>query len=260
MNDQVDVTPAHKPAHRWPIFVISLADAHARRRQIAAQLRILQLDFLFVDAVDGRNGLDQKYEALVDRPLTQVNFGRRLADTEYACALSHMSVYQSIVNQNLPGAVVLEDDAIIGHPFRRFYKTQVYKIADLIQLDHLHGDIWRFRRGLKLAQGLTLVKAARNASLTTGYTVSRRGAEYLLERGLPLKAPADWPCDVTILPTLLVLPRLVDHPPVDQAVSMIEADRSSIILSTPTASRAMRFLDKAYWRRWWFKRRTKRVS
>ncbi|MFC2966836.1 glycosyltransferase family 25 protein [Acidimangrovimonas pyrenivorans] len=244
----------------WPVLVVSLADAQARRRALTAQLEALSIPFRFVDAVDGRNGLAARYETMIDRPGTEVQFGRPLADAEYACALSHLSLYRRIVDEDLPGAIVLEDDARVGPLFAEFLRGRGFEAADLIQLDHLHGDVWRFGTQTPLTGGIRIVRAARNASLTTGYSISRRGAAHILDHALPLRGPADWPCDVTALPAMLALPRVVDHPRIEPGTSDIEKARASLVTGLPQPRRGLRFFRAAYWRRWWFKRRTRRVS
>ncbi|MXQ06674.1 hypothetical protein GQ651_02325 [Alphaproteobacteria bacterium GH1-50] len=243
----------------WPIFVISLSDATGRRASISSALAERGLDFTFIDAVDGRRGLSPDAEAMIDRPGTIRASGRPMADTEYGCALSHMGVYRRIVDDGLPGALVLEDDAILTPLFDEFLAADGHLAGDLVQLDHLHGDIWRAERPRALTDTLRLARAARNASLTTGYTISRKGARYFLEHGLPLTRPADWPADPVPLDALLCVPRAVDHPPFD-GTSNIEIARAKLKAAEQNGPRALRFLKASYWRRWWFKRRTKRVS
>lgn len=98
----------------WPVLVISLPDEVQRRSAIAAQLAALSIPFEFVDAIDGRSGLPAEFEARIDRARTQRVLGRPMSEAEYACALSHMRVYERIVAEKLAGAIVLEDDAIVG--------------------------------------------------------------------------------------------------------------------------------------------------
>ncbi len=244
----------------WPIFVVSLTDATARRAAISTALGDRSLAFQFIDAVDGRSGLPPEYEEFVDRKKTVDTLGHSLTDGEYACALSHMSIYRRILEAGLPGALVLEDDAILTSLFDEFLAAEGWMAADLVQLDHFVGDVWRGERPFRLSERLILRKAARNASLTTGYSISSRGADFLLNMGLPLCGPADWPADTTEIGAMLALPRVVDHPPVGGANSTLEADRILARSEIRTGPRALRFFRRSYWQRWWFKRRTRRVS
>ena len=245
-------------ADAWPILVISLADATERRRQIAQQLDGLGLGFTFIEAIDGRRGLPAPYSPFIDRPGTLAQLGRAMTDGEYACALSHLSVYRRIVDQNLPGAIVLEDDAILRPDFAAFLGARVYEAVDLIQLDHRDARIWRMGWRMRVSPMVRMARLARNASLTTGYSVSRRAAAHILGHALPLRAPADWPCDVTGLGASAMLHRLVDHPAVEDSV--LEAQRAPLVAGLPRANRALRFFNRAYWRLWCFKRLTRKIS
>ena len=95
-----------------PVFIVSLPDCIDRRESIRKRLDDLQIPFEFVDAIDGRNGLDPIYEKDIDRPGTKREQGHGLTDAEYACALSHIKVYRQIVQNNIDWALVFEDDAI----------------------------------------------------------------------------------------------------------------------------------------------------
>ena len=94
-----------------PTFVISLSDYEDRRRSIASHLNQLGISFEFWDAVDGRNGLPTMYERQIDRQAAK-KAGRALSDTEYACALSHITLYRRIVADRIPYALIFEDDAL----------------------------------------------------------------------------------------------------------------------------------------------------
>ena len=120
----------------WPIFVISLPDAAARRQAVTARLSDIGLEGTFIDAVDGRNGLPADLETRIDRVSAKAHFHRDLSDAEFACAMSHRRVYQHILDQGLEGAVVLEDDAVPQPGFKEFLRDEGYKTAELILFDH----------------------------------------------------------------------------------------------------------------------------
>lgn len=248
------------PSNTWQLFVVSLRDANDRRAAIQEQLNALTLPFEFVEAVDGRNGLAPAYEAMIDRPGTAAWLGRPMADVEYACALSHMSVYRRIVERDLPGAIVLEDDAVLGPNFSKFLDARAYCAAPLIQLDHDHGDIRRFGRRIRIDGGLRFAEAARNTNSTAAYSISRTAAEHLLQHGLPLRGTADWPCDVTAFPAYLAVPKVARQPDMASHKSDIEAARAAILKTLPRQFPTVKYLSTRYWKRWWFKRMTRRVS
>lgn len=174
----------------WPIFVISLPDQTGRRSQISAALAVLDLSFTFIDAVDGRNGLPPQFESKIDRKKTRRILRRPMSDAEYACALSHMTVYEKILSERLEGAIVLEDDANPSPLFLDFYRNQGYLKADFVQLDHRRARVWK-SRSRSLTAGVTGYRLAYNAQLATGYSISSRGAAYMVSKGCPISGYPD---------------------------------------------------------------------
>ena len=106
----------------WPIYVISLGDASERRKPLLEALSAFGFDYRLFDAVDGRKGLPAKFEEYVDRKKTRENIARDMTDAEYACALSHFMIFREIDSMKLPGAIILEDDAILQPQFAEFYR------------------------------------------------------------------------------------------------------------------------------------------
>ncbi len=253
------------PETDWPIVVISLPDAAARREMISRQLGALDLPFEFLDAIDGRAGLPEEYESSIDRIGTERHFGRAMTDGEYACALSHLAVYRLILARELPGAVVLEDDAILCDGFAQFLREGGYTCAPIIQLDHVHARVPRILgRSLKI-ESSTLRRLALNAQLTTGYSISRQAAAFILESAVPLRAPADWPCDLRPLGVFCAVPRLVDHPTGDEDMSTLGSERVQLHLKHKKQVKygfrnGRKYLKSAYWKKKWLKMTTIRLS
>jgi glycosyl transferase, family 25 len=246
-------------AEHWPVFVISLADSVGRRTQISEQLSALSIPFQFIDAIDGRAGLPAEYERMVDRAGTIAYERRVMSDAEYACALSHMSVYKRVIDENLPGAIVLEDDAILGPEFAAYRQARAYEHGDLIQLDYAGAYVRRLAKAVKQFPEFQLMPMVKPGVLTTGYSVTLAGAQHIYANGLPIRSPADWPCDVSAITTFLTIPRLVDHPPLCAEQSTIEAGRR-VLQIPPDARKSARFLKASYWRRKWLSLRIKQVS
>jgi glycosyl transferase family 25 len=92
------------------IFVISLPRSGERRRIMTARLLQLGLSFTFFDAVDGST-LDPDTLPDYDGRRRRLFFGRDLTKGELGCTLSHRAVLQKIVDENIPAALILEDDA-----------------------------------------------------------------------------------------------------------------------------------------------------
>ncbi|MFV0333213.1 MAG: glycosyltransferase family 25 protein [Tropicimonas sp.] len=215
------------PGH-WPIFVISLADAAVRRDNIRSRLDELGLQVSFMDAIDGRRGLPAEYESWIDRPKTLERRGYPMSDGEYACALSHQVLYRRVVDENLPGAIILEDDVTPTPLFRDFVQKRGYERADLIQLFFFDAKVFRFPKPA-LTDRIRMRRLTENAFMAAGYSISRRGATHLVKKCTPLSERADWPCDVTRIGAAVTQPRLVMHPDPAKSESSLNAGRANLV-------------------------------
>lgn len=222
------MTKADVADAEWPIFVISLIDAEARRQAIAAGLAAMNLDFSFVTAIDGRKGLPAQYEKMIDRPQTLARRGYPMSDGEYACALSHQMVYRRIIDEGLPGAIILEDDVTLTDEFASFMKHRAYRRHHLIQLFHFHAKVWRHGTR-QLFPDVQIRGLSENAFMAAGYSLSARGADYMVRNSSPISERADWPCDVTRIKAVITIPRLVMHPDPDSEQSSLSKGRANLV-------------------------------
>ena len=117
-----------------------------------------------VEAIDAKtNQLDYKLEKREIDP-NFLSFARR---GQLACLLSHIEVWKRIVNENLPSAIVLEDDAIITERFHTNFPN-----ADFIYL-FVHPDS-------KLKGETEFVKGYKTYG-TVGYYLTNKMAKELIE-------------------------------------------------------------------------------
>ena len=237
----------------WPILVVSLADAVERRRKISAQLDALGLPFAFLDAVDGRDALAPRFEAQIDRRGTLAKLRHPLSDLEYACALSHQLAYQEIVDKGWPGAIILEDDALLTRNLARFYEGRVYDAAPLIQLFYFDAVAWKF--GGRSTVAAKLVRLASPAWSTVGYSISAKAAATMRAYGVPLRSQADWPCDTTrLIGHYVTEPRLVLHADPATTNSAIHEAREKLFpedydFTASFAKGWRRLISRASWQR-----------
>jgi len=166
----------------------------------------------FFKAVDGKKmDLKQlKEQGLVHKDV-------KLTRGEIGCALSHVYVWKEIVLGGLDKALICEDDAI--------FPDNIHKIATLAFRDMPNDwDIIHWftsspvKEGRKHIKG-NVYKGYTEDSGAVCYSVTRRGAEYLMTIGVPVQRPTDfstrwltawWVEDYTgyvILPTPLSVDR-----------------------------------------------------
>ena len=176
-----------------PIFVISLARAEGRRAAMRARLDKLGADYEIVDAVDGATLTAADYG---DNSLHRGKFrrkrGREIADGEIGCYLSHYRLWQRMVAEKIPSALVLEDDAD--------WDEDLLAVADDIDnLDWAWGVVLLSARRGKIA-GRVLAPVGDNRQLllcdrrvptAAGYVISQMGAWALLQHCREITAPID---------------------------------------------------------------------
>lgn len=90
-------------------FVINLEKEHERREKIVKQCVINKLDYELIHAVDGRT-LSTGMLTLVTHDYPRC----ALTNGEIGCALSHLTIYARMVAEDVPYALVLEDDSVPG--------------------------------------------------------------------------------------------------------------------------------------------------
>lgn len=96
------------------VFVVSLSGSD-RRLNIDKQL--VGVNFSFLDAIYGKD-LGGKYlESLNSQSWINERYKRGLTYGEVGCALSHLQIYKKMLEQDIPWAVVFEDDISVKYPF-----------------------------------------------------------------------------------------------------------------------------------------------
>lgn len=237
-----------------PIFVISLADAHHRQSRIASALEAHGLAYEFVPAVDGRNGLDPTLEKLIDRRAGARNMRYEMTDAEFACALSHQSVYRLVCDRKIPAAIVLEDDAEVSAEFATLARGNGCTQASLILFQHQIARVF-LSKPLSLDAGITAYPLATSPTLAGAYSVRLDGAERLAALSYPISRAADWPIDIATIGAYAVHPIIVPPAPDAKRTSTLEPQRQK-------AGKASirRIFERGYFRRSLRKKLATRIS
>ncbi|MEO9473975.1 MAG: glycosyltransferase family 25 protein [Cyclobacteriaceae bacterium] len=180
-----------------PIFVISLKDSEKRRRSIATSLNKIGVNFEFFDAVYGAGLEPQEIENLCDSEALRKN-PRWLNRGAIGCSLSHYYLYKKIVDENIDGAIILEDDMMLDHRFLEvlgFLEKRNCKDNEVVMLYYRSFSKLQFKRlndigktGLHIAQPLT----DSDIPITTGgYYVTSAACKSLATFILPVRVTAD---------------------------------------------------------------------
>lgn len=176
------------------IFVVSLKEATDRRSAVSEQLRNQNLDFQFVDAVDGTAGLPSHMESQIDRDLAYRKLGRHLTDPEFGCALSHAFLYKRMLEDGIEEAIILEDDVELSPDFAPLVSSgrlsQLKRDLVLLYSEGSRAIRFSFRA---LNQNHRYFSFAMQPNSTAAYYVTLKGARKLLRAALPISMVADWP-------------------------------------------------------------------
>lgn len=250
----------HKP-DEWPIFILSLEGDEDRRAPLVSALSDMGMSAVVLIGVDGRRGLPAWAEKRVARQRQHPGL-RPLTDGELACALSHANAYHKIVENNLPGAIIFEDDARLDAKFKSFFNARAHMSADMVLLGY--GSCWVRRMWKKdIGAGIQLFRIAVTPVLAHGYCVSHAAALSLIEATTPIREFADWPCDISKMKVLAAYPRLAHQNAEDVGYSHLEADRSAEkhkdMLLSPWVRKKRQFRKRLRYS-WWTARFAKLLS
>lgn len=174
---------------RSKIFIINLADSHARLAHCRQQLADIQ--FERIEAVNGRNLNAQQIAQHYDEKHNPVRYHKPLTVGEVGCYLSHRKVWQRIIDEQLDYAIVLEDDFVLNQP-----------IDGISQALEAISEPWDY---IKLAEYPNKRKAIHSASCgayelvvynkvparTCAQVVSLQGAKKLLAASQRFSRPVD---------------------------------------------------------------------
>jgi GR25 family glycosyltransferase involved in LPS biosynthesis len=173
-----------------PIFVISLARAARRRERICRHLDSLGLVYTLVDAVDGRELASEDLATLDVSgdvwPLGQIG-----------CYASHLNIYKAIIEQRLPLALILEDDARLNRKIAPLLRAGFNSAEfDYLFLDcEVHNDkgpvFFDASRPSDLGCGFTSFPLSAGPQATHALVITLDAAKRRLACGLPMRAPID---------------------------------------------------------------------
>jgi glycosyl transferase, family 25 len=173
-------------------YVINLARSLDRRAHITAELKKVGLDYEIVTAVDGQE-LDLTDTSKIDPSFHRIT----LTAGSAGARLSHLSVYQKIIEDGLDKALVLEDDIILPSDMRTLVESVAEHLSGaevaLLSFDSpeackvsAEGSI-----ALPSARTLALPIDVRQPRSAGAYVITREACERMVKGALPIRVQAD---------------------------------------------------------------------
>lgn len=203
------------------IYVINLPESVERRKSIEQNLQQLGLEYEIVPAVHGKR-LTPEEQALVkteDSVILELAAGKKvkfmdkLYPGEIGCALSHLRVYQKIIDSDDKCACILEDDSILSSHFVDAINSldKITAPWDIVNFtDHTGMKNWKwahkyhfgsdpesFKKQYFQRVGLfhpvldAIFNARRFLSMAACYVINNEACKYLIEIGYPVRLPTD---------------------------------------------------------------------
>jgi len=191
------------------IIVISLPSSQSRRVKVIEKLGSKNIDFEFLDAVDGRTG-NHPYLKNYNEKAFLAN-RRRVADPgELGCYVSHLLAWEKCIHLDEP-IVVLEDDFELTESFDEGiqFVGQFLDRVSFIRLEPLESNF--FVTSVR-NHAFSLVKQLKIAMCATGYVITPKGAKALLKKGMEISFPIDLYLKYTIIhqqPIHALVPNIV---------------------------------------------------
>ncbi|WP_252178062.1 glycosyltransferase family 25 protein [Endozoicomonas sp. 4G] len=175
----------------FPVFVICMEREVDRRIEVAEHLTLKGVNFEFSNAVDGHE-LSNDQKNLYSESQSIKHGGRPLALGEIGCYLSHTSIWQKIVDEQIPCALILESDVVLTQEsiecLKNIKKSSVSWDLMMMFYRECLPSIWH---KTQLTKKSKIVKFTNKSSCTTAYLVTEQGAKKLLKHAYPLYMPVD---------------------------------------------------------------------
>lgn len=158
------------------IFVISLKEALHRRSRMQHLLDATGIPFEFFDAIKGADLTDD------DLIKHQIFSAKSLTKPELGVMLSHILIWQKIVEANVQKAIILEDDVHFGASFKKVIHEINIPIErlGLYRLETVLASVDIDARPIQVFGEIKLHQIFSNHAATAGYLLNTKTAQHLL--------------------------------------------------------------------------------
>ena len=159
-----------------PVFVINMETCKERFDATYERLMQSQVVATRFNATVGKALTPEEVSHWYDAAANQRYYHRDLTLGEIGCYISHMRVWQKVVDENIPYAIVLEDDLHIEPSFAALL-ANIASLTDwdLIKLSDNRAN--PFFQQQPLSEGFTLGNYRKVPNGTQGYAISLSGSE-----------------------------------------------------------------------------------
>lgn len=158
-------------------YVISLVGATDRRNHIAQQFDAHQIDFEFFDAISKDQAIEKALQLGVSVGRSDLTLG------EIACLMSHVCIWQKIVDEKIPYVAIFEDDIHLSEGAGFYLRNSKWlnQKTNIVKIEKFFDQVVISPFSVKLAyDDRKLFKLLGKHLGCAGYILSYLGAEQLL--------------------------------------------------------------------------------
>ncbi|MDM1780764.1 glycosyltransferase family 25 protein [Acinetobacter sp. 10FS3-1] len=159
-------------------IVISLKSATARREHIVQEFGKQNIEFEFFDALtpDLARPLAEKMQLNIQNEF--------LSPGELACFMSHVSIWQKMVDEQIPYMAIFEDDVYLGEAAAELLNNSAWISPkwDIIKTEAFANQVFLGKTKSEIAHGMRHIVQLTGKNLgTAGYILSLKGAQKYLQ-------------------------------------------------------------------------------
>lgn len=168
-------------------FVVNLERSTVRKQYMEELLQPYSfLDVEFIKAVDGRLLSEEEINSQFDFNRSRKLYGKTITAGEVGCTLSHRKIYKQIVDDNIPYALLLEDDIAVKRDLNQIDFEAIDKVMDspFPRVMMLSGDYCYLRK-----RPIVRIYFALG---TYAYIINKAAASLLLTKVGPYCVADDW--------------------------------------------------------------------
>lgn len=170
------------------VYVISLFRSEKRRENVVKAFGDIHLNFSFIDAVDGREGIDPLLKRFKPKKFLY-RHGRPHVPGEAGCYASHFLAWKKCVEINKP-IIIFEDDFSFNESAIKIIST-VSNLIGKYGFIRLEDDRLDFEKKIHEKDGITLVRHLRIPQRMTCYALSPDAAARLITASDEFVYPVD---------------------------------------------------------------------
>ena len=172
------------------IYIINLATNTERKRFMQQQLDFLSLDATFFPAFNGHSISSEELPLYYNSKWNIRYTGRDLTPGEIGCALSHVHVYQKMMKEKVPIALILEDDAWLTPSIIHILEALEKKTSPDTAIVYGISEGEKGRHAGILCFPYYL-ESCKNIFCSHAYVITQKAAALLSQELFPIRHPAD---------------------------------------------------------------------